>query len=32
MEDNRNLVPGIANGLIHPPIGIACLAPLDLQM
>lgn len=32
MQDNRNLVPCISHGLIHPPIGIACLAPLDFQM
>ena len=32
MKDNRNPVPGITHGLIHPLIWIACLAPLDLQM
>ena len=32
MKDKGHLVTGIAHGLIHPPIGIACLAPLDFQM
>jgi hypothetical protein len=32
MKDNRDFVPGIPHGLIHPHIGIACLAPLDFQM
>jgi hypothetical protein len=32
MKNKGNLVTGIAHGLIHPLIGIACLAPLDFQM
>lgn len=32
MKDKGHLVTGIADGLIHPHIGIACLAPLDFQM
>ena len=32
MKDNRDFVPGIPHGLIHPHIGIACLAPLDFQV
>jgi hypothetical protein len=32
MEYHGHLVAGIADGLIHPHIGIAHLAPLDLQV
>lgn len=32
MKDKRDLVACIADGLIHPHIGIACLAPLDFQV
>ena len=32
MKYKGDLVTGIADGLIHPLIGIACLAPLDFQM
>ena len=32
MKDKGHLVTGIADGLIHPHIGIACLAPLHFQM
>jgi hypothetical protein len=32
MEYHGHLVAGIADGLVHPHIGIAHLAPLDLQV
>ncbi len=32
MKDNRDFVPGIPHGLIHPRIGIACFDSLHFQM
>jgi len=32
VKDNRDFVPGIPHGLIHPHIGIACFDSLHFQM